>query len=297
MPKGTVPPRLTTLTAAVTLDLQKVKCLCTEPSWSWHAKRDEFVYSPVTTLYDGKISRHLSPHGVAEMTWPQAHVRAASPSQFAGLPQLRPLFQTFRPFGSYRTFDVRSFQLATASQGGKDQDLMLVKESGRSTNTLWLRPSQGYSLVRETLVVKGVVLQQFRIDHRQDGKLGWVPQKWELVTRSFNGKLAETSKGEVTLIRSGPIGDESFVLPFPAGTRVLDETRPENSQNYITRADASDRIIPPGEFGKAYSELLESEPEGRRWLGKGAWAASLLLLAVTSVAAWVALKWRRRCAS
>lgn len=289
-----VPPKTTTLVVASKLDLQEEKLLYHEDRWAWHQEQKKHVPCPVTVLYDGKVLQTLKPNGFADMTWPIGTIIKRGPVGYTSRPELRPLIGAFRPLDPiFQQFDLKKYRMSTRSGklDGK-QLLVLERESHRGDKTiLWMDAEQEYSIRREANYLKDRLQQQITVTHKHDSALGWVPQEWETITRFDEGKLTETCRGRVTVLTSGTIPASVFRLDFPPGTRVHDETKQKEAQDYITRDGSSPRHIHTSEIGKTYHELLQSEPPNRvpAWRWKWVWIGLVASLVVLAAVSWLVL--------
>jgi hypothetical protein len=119
---------------------------------------------------------------------------------------------------------------------------------------------------------------QIDIEYREEDH-EWQPTSWKSTSLSTDGHLFESLSAEVTQHELNPaLNDDTFALPFPAGTLVVDNNLPSGHNIYIVQQDGSNKFVsgPP----LADSSLQE-------WLGSW-WHLGLgLMLVCTGGIYWL----------
>lgn len=91
-----------------------------------------------------------------------------------------------------------------------------------SSESWWIDPSRGYSLVRYTWTdAEGNISRQTDVNYQQDAEHGWVPSLWRFRGLDGNGNVTTTLIARVTEYKINPdLPKETFTFEFPPGALV-----------------------------------------------------------------------------
>ncbi|MBY0229990.1 MAG: hypothetical protein K2W96_11970 [Gemmataceae bacterium] len=293
----TVPPADTPMEVEGMMELLGNKLRYESGTWQWLSKQGGYRYFPTVVVYDGALTKQLDAKGGLDLTWPLGHVAKKKPKTVTGAPEHAAICLALRPLErALDCVDFDEYQLAGNKPllDGRPCLVLQYTFGSGGVGQVWLDPARGYAAVRVVSSLGSVVRMMWTVERLEQWEGCWIPMEWSVVGAETSGASSGSAKVRVVSIERVENDAERFKLPFPAGARVTDLTKPYEFQDYVVKPDLSPRVIRGGEYDKTYEELIHSEPPGpagsARWLyWLPPWAVLVLLC----------LCWRRwrSCAS
>jgi hypothetical protein len=133
-----------------------------------------------------------------------------------------------------------------------------VSRNGSQKTTYWLDEARGFLVLRSITAFEGHPYFQLDIDYKHDAARGWIPDRWEYLSRTLEGKAERHSKSQVTRHEINPvIPADEFRFTFHPGTQV----RGPGDDDYFVRADGTWRTIGSAErlTNATYADYFSAE--------------------------------------
>jgi hypothetical protein len=224
---------------------------------NWDAKGNVY-HQPVLMVAAGGSTRMLFPSGDWPAEKPVGALLAPGEMPRTVGPNLRPILDHYR--GTHTPLG----RLAPTGRREKigQNDCVEYTSLGRTGGTkYWFDPVADFSLVRQSQTIQDRPSRTVDIESTAEGPVCWVDTVFDR-TGKVERKLTATV---VAAKRNEPVPAERFVLPFPPGTYVQDESgdpavRPTK---YVIAADGTEV---PVEDEPAEDEPVAEPPEPIDWM-------------------------------
>lgn len=271
----------------LSIDAGKMRYEYDGSSWSSHKYRTAPLKHIMT--YDGNEFKELISDSPI-IDYPSAVVKKSAEGGGYRDRALRPLWLAARPIQSLdQGFPLLRYEATgrvVEVNGRKCNEFQMDDRTSKSIHRMLLDPERDHMLVR--LVVtedKGVVSLRLDVEYQADSVLGWVPKKWEYISRTRTDQTITSVSCQLTSFTANLVlpADE-FDAAFPPRTKVNDFTG-EKERAYVILPDGrkTEPVIREGKV-VSYDELVTAGPEGRTRLLRIAMAVGagvgIVLLAV-----------------
>jgi hypothetical protein len=300
-PGAVVPPEDSTSEISCYGCMDKEKMRVERDNREWAPRENSFVTLPIVSTFDGDRGTCLWTKGGIGIPHPQAHISPGSRGHTQG-GALATLILAYRPFSkqvcSIETEALKLTGRKVVIEGRTCHELE-YESRGNLKSIITVDPAMDYSIVSVRTIIEGNLRGRRNIQYRRDAKGEWVPIRWDVSSFSYDGKLDLSIHATVTLAEINPeVGPKEFVVEFPPGTRVSDESNPQVWNEYILKEDGRKRAIDRGEIGANREQLLSTET-GEAWGNKTSiqyWGVILPVVICGIAATWLIgrIIWRRR---
>ena len=214
-------------TSELIVDGRKVRYSYTaEPGTGGRSARANTIHA-----FNGEVERshYDDPQPANRDFWREFFTNRSFAAKLAVTSSARTLYSTFDPV--LRDFNWMNARLLDEQQEIKGRPCYVFQLNHKNPNSdkmksssesWWIDPSQGYSLVRYTWTdAEGRISRQTDVNYQQDAEHGWVPSLWRYRWLDGNGNATTTLIARVTKYKINPdLPEETFTFEFPPGAIV-----------------------------------------------------------------------------
>jgi hypothetical protein len=265
---GTIPPQDDTLSGLVSsLVLAGPSSRYTGQRGNWSGAENRYVAQNIVESFHDGEGRSLTPQGSSTSRHPQGLTTTFRPSAM-GMNKVLPIWLAVRPLHpDYRVFDLDTMQFTgRRAVVQQKQCYELARAQGKTLLSVWVDPSQDYSVLRLVDTSNGKISR--KIDTRCRKIEGiFLPDSWDQVSLDKSGDMTFAAHATVTQVEVNPeVDDREIPVVYPDGA-VMARVKDGGQKLSVIVPGGNERPILPDDYSLSYDELLKKKSSFAYTLG------------------------------